>query len=214
MPADDVLREHYGRLTNGHPDDDAWEKLAMGELSAEDKAGVLDHASRCAQCARLLRGLHALEREALTVDPERARVLTGESHRATSRWWVGGILATAAALLIAVSVNVLSPRTSTDVTVRSSAPSRPEPLGPVGTLRQRPASFDFEPAVEGSRFSVELLDDAGAPIWKSRESMSTSLPWPRDIDTPPGRYYWRVFETDAVGDTTASPLAAFELTPE
>ena len=213
MQSDDLLREHYGRMADGHPDNDDWERLAMDELTPHDKARLLDHASRCTECALLLRGLHALEREALQVDAERTAVLT-RGTREGSRRWLGGVLAAAAALLVAVSFSVLAPERSTEMTVRSFDPSRPEPLGPVGKLQRRPESFVFRPALEGSRFSVELLDEAGTPIWKSRSSTLTTVPWPAELVPRPGRYYWRVFETDDDGAVTASPITAFDLPPE
>lgn len=210
---DDSLRAHYGRDASGHPDESTWEKLALGELDASVRSGIFDHAGRCTSCAHVLRGVLALEEEALKADPTRTPVLTRREKRGRGVFWLS--FAAAAMVLAAVGLATLE-RTPLPMgeTVRSLDSERPTPLGPVGNLAAPPREFSWEASGVRQRFVVELLDGLGETLWMSPETSASTLPWPDEIPPAPGRYYWRVLEIGEAGDSVASPVAAFDVADE
>ena len=201
------------RSPQRHVDDESWERLALGELAGADRDRVLDHASRCAGCSRILRGLVELERGVVAVDAHRSAVLTRQP--AGSPVWLTFAAAAAAAALVAVSASIaLSPPTGVGTSlVRSGAESRPKAIAPVGLLRSVPAMFRWQGLDSSFRFTIELLDRDGELLWRSDELVGTETAWPADVPALPGRYYWRVWSADEDGRTSASPMTAFDLPP-
>lgn len=60
-----------------HLDDDALERLAMGELAEAERAAALRHVAACARCSRMYIALRALEAGAREIDPSVAATPSG-----------------------------------------------------------------------------------------------------------------------------------------
>jgi hypothetical protein len=223
---DDVtLREAYRAAAEPmapHVSEESWERLACGELSVEEREGVLDHTSKCTECATLLKALLLVERGARDLDPSVPVGLTAAparaGMRARGRKLLWSAVAAAAALAIVwltlPSRKVLEPFTPDGNVLRSAGEShRPVPKGPLDVLARVPESFSWEGSAAARAYQVELFDADGESIWQSGEVAGTSLPWPEQIRPEPGRYYWRVFAILAErGERIASPLVSFDLT--
>ena len=182
-----------------HPDETEWEALALDELDAERRSALLEHALDCSSCARALRGVNAL-------DEGRRRL--GAPGRA--RWWVLLPVAAAASVLLLLNLPAILPPSPAEVRSDGDA-SRPQPTEPLGELTGPPAVLRWQPSEETRTFRVEILDAAGAILWKSGELSETSCPWPSDLRVEAGRYYWRVVGFDEDGEPIASPMVSFEV---
>jgi hypothetical protein len=200
-----------------HVEDHAWERLACGELSAEERERALDHAARCATCGRILRALTHLARDARAVDPEAPGALAWAGASPPRARWVWGALATAAAVLAAVA---LGPRLTPPGAVRPSGlrgggvDDRPVPSAPRDAQTLAPRAFTWQGRATARRYRVELLDAAGERLWLSPEVEGTALGWPGSVPAAAGLYYWRVTATlGPRGETSASPLVRFEIRP-
>jgi hypothetical protein len=217
---DGALRRAYAAVSEGSPphvDDPTWERLACGELSAEERERALDHAARCAACGRILRALTHLAREARAVDPEAPGALAVAVASPPRARWVWGALAAAAAVLAVVA---LGPRLAPPGAVRPSGlrgggvDDRPVPSAPRDEQAVAPQAFSWQGLANARRYHVELLDAAGERLWLSPEVEGTALGWPESVPAAPGLYYWRVTATlEPRGQTRASPLVRFEIRP-
>src|SRR5262245_24976172 len=94
----------------GHLLEEDWERLACQEMSDAERVTALDHVTRCAECARIFKGLDALAEGARTFDPAvpapKGRLL------AFPRWQLAAGLAAAAAfaaLLLRPAAGPLAP---------------------------------------------------------------------------------------------------------
>ena len=71
----DELRRDYelltqdGAATTLHPDDDAWVRLASGELSNEEQMRIADHELSCAECSAVYRAVAHVRHGASSFDP-------------------------------------------------------------------------------------------------------------------------------------------------
>jgi hypothetical protein len=62
---------------SGHLDDDAFERLAMGELGDAERAAALRHVAACEVCSRMYMALRSLEAGARAIDPSVAATASG-----------------------------------------------------------------------------------------------------------------------------------------
>ena len=220
MADDRVLREAYAAVAGGSPphlDEEAWERLACGELGADERERALGHVARCAECGRILRALTRLDREARAVDPTVPGVLSVPPGAPTRRrgWFWGG-LAAAAAAVVAVGLlarPLATPPAGLDAEVRSGAQSdRPVPVAPRGTQAKAPEAFSWERRSGVRGYRVELLDEAGETLWRSEQVGGARLSWPESVPAAPGGYHWRVVAVlEERGETVASPLVSFQI---
>jgi hypothetical protein len=197
---------------SGHPDEEAWARLAAHELPPDETRALADHLARCSECGQIYRALADLEQGARAFDPA-----VPAQPQATGRWNVlalGGGLA-AAAVLAWVMVRPLpppaSPPPSTEVRGGAAAAV---PVRPLGALTARPAVFEWRPAADARAYRVQLLDAQGDTIWSSTEVTGTTVTLPGDVVLRPGRHYWQVLAVPAGGgQMSASPMADFDLSP-
>jgi hypothetical protein len=224
MLEDMTLRDAYAaaETTAPHVDEESWERLACGELSAEEREQAIDHASKCSECASVLRALLVLEREAHELDPLVPAGIAVTSPRPRGRNLMRGAIAVAAAvaaativwLTVPLSSRVPQPPVPDPDTLRSVGESeRPVPRSPLDEVARAPERFSWEGSADARAYEVELFDADGELIWESGEVVATSIPWPETHAPEPGRYYWRVvaIQTER-GERRASPLVSFELT--
>jgi hypothetical protein len=210
---------HWQTAAGGHPDEQAWERLACGELTDELRRSLLDHVVDCAECTRVYRALAELERGARRFDPGVPRpglARWARRGRLVWRWGLGGAVAAAAAAVLAVWIGVRppapEPAPSPPEALRSgSAAAGPGPvlLAPLGAVTA-PPELAWEPVAGAQRYRLELLDAEGEIVWTATTA-GTSVPWPAAVPRRPGRYYWRVIAELERGGTVASALEDFDV---
>jgi hypothetical protein len=212
-PHDRLLAAAYARQpdpSSGHPDEEAWVRLAAHELPSSEAQALADHLGRCAGCTRIYRALAGLEEEARAFDPGVPSRL-----RMAGRWNVfglGGGLAAAAALawvLLRPLPPTASPPPLAEVRGGSAVAV---PVQPIGPLTSRPAIFEWRPTSSARAYRVQVLDAQGDTIWSSPEVTSTTVALPEHVALRPGRHYWQVLAIPADGgEFVASGMADFEL---
>ena len=194
-----------------HLDDDTLERLATGELDADQQTRARAHADACPSCAALVRGVTLLQAGARQIDPAAPRARPAMSRRA---WIPIGI---AAALALAVVVPMVTARwrqaTEPPSGTRAAQGDVPVPIRPTGQLADPPARFEWRPFKGAQAYELRLFREDGTLLWEHR-SAGTSIERRADLQLPPGRYYWQVRalleEND--GNTPAeSSLTPFEI---
>jgi hypothetical protein len=202
-----------------HLQEGDWERLVCGELAVADREKALDHVTRCAECARIYRGIDALTEGARAFDPgvpaagaSRARVLAFPRYL-----WLGGLAAAAALALV-----LLRPAAGPSVTAPgagdgfrgTSTRDDPAPLAPRGSVAGTPGELRWKGIATPALYRVVVLDGEGEPVWSSADVEGTVMAWPAGLELKPGSYFWQVIalpKGGLPGDRRASPLAAFEL---
>jgi|EndMetStandDraft_2_1072991.scaffolds.fasta_scaffold08473_2 hypothetical protein len=222
---DRLIRELYSESTTrprtDHPDEATWEAMALGELPEERRQGVLDHVSRCAECAQVYRGLKMLVAEAAIFDAGVPRSASRRPLQWPNRWVYGGLAAAAALLLMLRPIphSGTSPPGPTltarsDDPLRSSAASAPVPVEPTGTLEGAPRAFRWQAMAGRSRYRIELFSRTGDLLWASPPVEGTIVDWPSSVPRAAGRYYWQIIAlADPSRPLTApasSPLVSFD----
>jgi hypothetical protein len=200
----------------GHLLEEDWERLACGEMAAADRERALEHVTRCAECARIYRGLDALTEGARSFDPG---VPAAPSRTlAYPRGLLLGGLAAAAALAAMLFWPAAGQRpraTPPGDGFRGAAESLdPAPETPRGRVQGLPTELRWKGVPSPARYRVVVLDPDGEPIWSSGEVEATTLPWPAGLVLKPGSYFWQVIALPRgglPGDERASALAAFEV---
>src|SRR5262245_46592665 len=86
-------------LERSHPDDDAWQRLASGELGLAERDRLVRHSAVCPPCRAICRGLLLLAGEAPALDPDAPRggALAHRAPLPPRVWGLGGGLAALAA---------------------------------------------------------------------------------------------------------------------
>jgi hypothetical protein len=212
-PHDRLLAAAYARQPapeSGHPDEEAWVRLAAHELPPAETQALADHLARCVECTRIYRALAHLEEGARTFDPA-----VPARPRSAGRWNVlalaGGVAA--AAVVAWVVVRPLPPPVIPPPTQELRGGSAaPVPMRPLGTQTTRPAVFEWKPTEGARAYRVRLLDAKGDMIWSSGEVKGTTVALPADVALRPGRHYWQVVAVLADGGgISASPMADFDV---
>ena len=215
MAEDDRLRAAYGEIRarprQDHPADEAWERLALGEMSGGERDALMDHVVRCAACSEVYRGLKELEREARTFDPGVPRAPS--APRLLSSAWYGGLAAAAVLILALLVPNWRGPTPPPDI-LRSPVAAAPVPVEPVGPVPARPGELRWQPVAGADGYRVELSN--GGLLWTSGRVSDTRVVLPADVVLSPRvAYYWKV--TALAGPDrrlladAASPLVSFEI---
>jgi hypothetical protein len=196
---------------SGHPDEEAWVRLAAHELPPDETQALADHLARCSDCGQIYRALADLQQGARAFDP----AVPAQPHttaRPNVLAWGGGLAA--AAVVAWVMVRPLPPPVSpppASTEVRGGAEAA-VPVRPVGALTARPAVFEWRPAADARAYRVQLLDAQGENIWSSAEVTATTVTLPADLVLRPGRHYWQVLAVPAGGgQISASPMADFDV---
>jgi hypothetical protein len=174
-------------MTDGHLDEETWERLACGELGGA-RAGVMEHIVECPPCARTYRAILEMTAGARSFDP-------GAPGAARPRSWswrplvaAGGALALAAALVLFLRSR---PQETDDERLR--APTRPE----VTIVEGAPLRWKAMAGAETYR--VRIYTAEGTPAWSSAPSAELEVAPP---ELPPGAYRWEV-EALRGGDVVA-----------
>jgi len=145
---DDHLSRAYQAIPppTGHLSDEAWERFLDGTLSTAEREAAVDHITRCAECARVYRGLVAFERDSAPLHGEDAK------RRSASTWrWAGPL----AAALAAVTIFVARPRVA-------NAPSDVTP-----SRSPSPAAVVAAPSVAVAPLPVRVAQDR-AVVYRGR----------------------------------------------
>ena len=194
-----------------HLDDDTLERLASGELDADQQTRVRAHANACPPCAALVRGVTLLQAGAHQFDPGAPRERLAMSGRA---WIPIGIAAALAlAVLVPMTIARLRPGTDPQSGTREAQGDVPVPIEPTGQLADMPTRFEWRPFRGARAYDLRLFREDGTLLWEARAA-GTSIERRADLQLPPGRYYWQVRalleEND--GNTPAeSSLTPFEI---
>ena len=213
-----LYAETTGRPRTDHPPDAEWESLALGELAPARREELFDHATRCAECALVYRGLGMLARDAAAFDPGVPRPAAARATGVPGRWVYGGLAAAAAvvlALLLPGRPGPLpSPSPSQDP-VRSGPRAAPVAIAPAGPLKEAPRAFRWQAIPDARRYRVELSSAEGDRLWTSPPLEGDTAPWPAGVPPAPGVYHWLVIALPEAGRPLSSPapsdLVTFEI---
>ncbi len=205
-------------MTPDHLDDDTWERLATGELPADDRARAMAHLVGCPRCARAWRVTRIIAREAATFDPgvpvaaptERSDgVATAPRMRIRRGLWISGgaALAAAAALLLWVR-SERGPQAVDGDAMRGGQPAAVELIAPAPGPETRLA---WRPVAAARHYVVVVFSADGRLVW--RDDRVTTVELTVAPPLPAGRYLWQV-EAWADGRRIAtSTPSGFAVTP-
>ena len=215
----DVLRAGYRDSPSGdqaaHLVEEQWERLACDEMEPGEKEEVLDHMLGCSLCSDTYRAIQVVRTEAASFD-EDAPVPTSVNGAIRRFPWRGvGVLAMAAAVLLAVVLPLRRGHEPVDegagMVVRSAGEdSSATPIAPIGKLVWAPGKdvlLEWTAPEPELATTVEILDADGELVWTSPEVTSNEVAWPAAEIPGPGRFYWRVLTPYG----TDSEAAAFDL---
>ena len=216
------LRELYAGTTalprTDHPSDAEWEALALGELPPARREALADHATRCAECALVQRGLGMLARDAAAFDPGVPRAVAPRATAVPARWVYGGLAAAAAVVLVLLLPGRPGPQPGPPPSldpVRSAPRAAPVALTPSGPLTEAPRAFRWQAIPDARRYRVELSSAEGDRLWTSPPLQGDTTPWPTDVPAAPGVYHWLVVALPEAGRPLSSPapseLVTFEI---
>jgi hypothetical protein len=226
MTEDDrLIRQLYAETAAGprddHPDEAAWEAMALGELPAVRRQELVDHVARCAECASVYRGLRTLATEAARFDAGVPRTAPRSVIQHRPARWVYAGLAAAAVLLVTLlplrrqgTAPTPGPAATGD-DVRSGEKPVPVPLEPQGVLAGPPRAFRWQGLPGVTRYRVELSSRAGDLVWSSPPVEGLAVDWPATVSPAPGVYHWQVIALPDVERPLTSPvrsaLVSFEI---
>jgi hypothetical protein len=178
-------------------DEATWERYALGELEAAERARLVDHVAGCAGCARAWRAVQGLAGEARALDPSLPAPAAAPTDRPRRRGLqlASAGLAAAAAVVLAVS---LWPRPET---------LRGTPEAAIELEQTAPAGVAWPPVAGADEYRVRVFTDEGQPVF-SATTRAPEASWP---EASPGVYRWSV-EALRGGDVIArSRLAPFRV---
>jgi hypothetical protein len=215
----DLVRAH-ARPADGHPSEDEFARVFLAEANPFERARLMDHVARCAECSYVYRALRELEDAARAADP--SLPASGRKPSTPALAWGGfGALAAAAALAVAVlrpsapPAAIAPPQDATRA--RPEAVVTPAPGAPVGSLSTRPAEFRWTPAADAQGYRVRLFSDAGELLWTSDDVREARAAFPADLALPGGTYYWQVLTVPTwstmESDLVPSEQVRFDFTP-
>lgn len=188
---DDVLKTAYQDAIHdrtGHLTEHEWEQLASGDMDDDARKRALSHVTSCGECSAIHRGLLALSKEAAGFDAA-SRSTPAPPSFAWRRWALGGGLAAAAVLVLAVLIDNPArdrrPDTVTRTNVEGASITVTKPL----SLPDR--GFAWTPVTNADRYEVRLSDASGALKWSTRVT-ATQTELPAEISLPRGSYYLQI----------------------
>ena len=192
---DDVLKEAYrlaSTTTDGrHLSERQWEQLTCGELTEADCHDALRHIVSCTDCTRIHRGLLAMRAEAAAFDEH--VVQRGVVRPASRTWMYLGGLATAAAIVAAVVIDLRPARTGQAGEVsRSGAGSVPvELVAPLADAPLQERRLRWQPIASADAYEVRVNAADGGAVWQARVTTAEAH-LPHEVPLAAGRYYWQV----------------------
>lgn len=190
-----------------HPDEETWERLALGELDHAERDAWFDHITACERCAQVWRGVLALQAEAHAAGLIRATTPAARGWTRSTAVY----LAMAATFVIAVGGAVMLRQEGPGrAALRSSTEVQPvEGLMMAYDAAGVPA-FVWTPVPSATRYRVELFTDDGRPVW-TREVETAPLPWPPDAPRATGTFRWRVEARRGDDPVARSPLTVQDI---
>ncbi len=201
--SDEMLGELYRRMLarsrpsgrDDCPSPEALRAVAEREATAEERLGIMEHVSACADCQR---ELALLGQVADTVR---------RSRRPMPAWW----LAAAASVVLAfLGGRTLLTRNGEEPVVRGEAPrvTLVSPSGAVGAGSA--AALVWRAVPNAARYEVEVLGPE-AELVQSATVRDTVVPLGGGLE-PGVEYRWRVTAVRGDGTRVESPLLPFTLT--
>lgn len=173
-------------FTRPHLDEATFERLALDEVGAGERAVLFDHITACPSCSRIWRGLVELRGDAENENLIPRAVPVAPSWRSR-----GVALALAATLVAVISGVVLSRRTVNEaVTLRSGEAVSVGDVSATAGGDGRPA-FSWAPVAAATRYRVNVFSDDGQVVW-TREVAAPPLSWPVEVPRVAGAYRWQV----------------------
>jgi hypothetical protein len=160
-----------------HPDEDMWVRFACGELEADERARLADHALACEECGAVARAVSHVHEGATAIDATAPRPAAAPHNR--SYLWLG--LAAALVIVIGGAILLRPARTAYPAVDRvASAPPPPQTPPPARPGPRAWARLDTAPevrlpaslalAVRGAdKEREELLEAFGAAIAPYRD---------------------------------------------
>ena|SRR5579872_1720137 len=185
-----------------HVDDETFERYACGELNAVDRARVEAHAAECPDCARVLRGLTMLAREAARFDTSVAR-----PARSWPSWGIPAAIAAALAIVVLAPMMWTTLRNRSNASVaREASPDVIQAIAPRGRVAAGSITFAWHGWDGATRYEVRLFEADGALVWFGSTD-DTSIPLPPEIKLAPRRYYWQIRAVrGAVAESALVPI--------
>jgi len=191
--------------------------LLRSRIPRKKAAKIIDHISRCPDCAGELEFLLDVFRHEETFIQETKEWLAGQkipgwrSFSPRFSWRTASILAGSVLIVLAVLVAVIL---RVPEKYRAGSPAKIVLLQPAGEKMSRSSLVFRWQGVPGSEYYViELFDEGLQPVWKSeRIGQSRFIP-PSDLLNRlivEGRYFWMVTAFSG-GEKTVSSLEEFIL---
>lgn len=211
---DDVLKEAYrlaGTTTDGpHLSERQWEQLTCGELTEADRHDALGHILSCRDCTRIHRSLLAMSAEAATFDEHAVR--PGIVRPASRTWMYLGGLATAAAIVAAVVLDLRPARTGHggDVSRSATGTVAVALVAPLADAALRERRLQWQAIATADAYEVRVNAADGGAVWKARVT-TAEVRLPPEVPLAAGRYYWQViaFREGIIQGTSA--ITAFRV---
>jgi hypothetical protein len=210
--SDEALRRLYAdtESSSDHPSEDTLAGLLAHGTSSDERERVVDHVSRCGECADVLRHLA----RCVECPPETGVKPLGTRGQPTRSWRLWGGLAAAAAVatfLVWPPGPDGTPGTPDPEVLRAGASAGLAPESPVGPQKGSPTEIRWRAVPEALTYRVVVRDARGEPVFVSPALSEASCPWPAERTLAPGAYTWQVLARTRNGEETASALVHFSL---
>lgn len=216
-----LQRALAGRLAEPHPEEEAWERFALGELPEPERLALIDHALGCGMCARTMRAvgaLAALERPAAvdSIGAGRRRKLASPWRRVRPERIV---LALAALLLVAIAApwlvgRLAAPPMESESRGTGEGERVIELLAPLGAVSRGGLIFRWDELPGAESYRVHLFREDGLPVATSSPVTGLELAAERlGVELPAGRWLVRIEALRGGAPVGSSTLRAFEIHP-
>ncbi len=184
----------------------------------KERARVVDHVSRCGECAREFEfGLETVRAESTLI-----REIGGQDEpEPTGRrrpfylglsWGLASLLVAVCAAGVLFWKLAISPARET---YRANARTRLELIQPgQDPVRLASLVFRWQPVSDVKYYVVEIYDEALAPLWKSEPVVGNLAALAESLKerlVSGRKYFWMVSAHFAQGDALPSPLREFSL---
>jgi hypothetical protein len=188
-----------------HIDDVTFERLAIDDITGEDRARLFDHITACPDCARVWRGLIAL-REGAQLE---GLIPPTAAHR--SGWWRSPVvqLSLAATLVVIIGGVAYNRRVVDSTTLRSSDVTAVSGLSAAAGVNGMPM-FSWSPVLAATGYRVGVFTEDGQVVW-TRDVATPPLSWPAETPRVAGAYRWQVDALAGNAVIARSPLAGLEI---
>jgi hypothetical protein len=170
-------------------------RLVQREGAESDRLAILDQVMGCPACQREFNLLRALESSGRRITAQRPVRSIGRRLAP---------LALAASLLLAVGVGLLVRNRSAGDTVRGGGGQLTLLSPDTEVAPGRPITFAWRSVAGVNRYRMEVLDQAGKPIF-SETTRDTTVTWPAAQLRPGEAYQWWVRDV-APGSHLVSPV--------